>query len=54
MDDYIPLHICDDLFPEDIPMGAMQNRIVLKRTVDNQEVFTLLRNPGYASNSYHR
>lgn len=50
MDDYIPLHICDDLFPEDIPVNLLQNRIVLKKIVEEQEVFTILRNP----NSYYR
>jgi len=54
MDDYIPLHICDDLFPEDIPMGALQNRVVLRRTIDTQEVFTMIREPRYVSSSYHR
>lgn len=45
MDDYIPLHICDDLLPEDIPYNELQNRLVIKKMVENEEVFTGIRNP---------
>lgn len=54
MDDYIPLHICDDLFPRDIPMGSLQNRIVISQVIDNQEILTIVRNPSYVMGNYYR
>lgn len=47
MDDYIPLHICDDLFPEDIPREELLNKIVIVREFEGQEVFIPIRDPMY-------
>ncbi|MEM4637825.1 MAG: hypothetical protein QXK76_02240 [Candidatus Woesearchaeota archaeon] len=59
MDDYVALHICDPVFPKDIPLEELQNKIILSEEIEGQEFYTLIRNPdsinsNYISDTYRR
>lgn len=48
MDDYIPVHICDEVQPEDIPHDEMMERVFRRQSIEtNIPINELALNPTY-------
>ena len=54
MDDYIPVHLCDAVLPEDIPHDEMIERVFRRRSTETEiPINELAFNPEYTKNEYN-
>lgn len=48
MDEYIPVHICDDVLPDDIPHDQLMERVFRRQSIENNiPINELALNPTY-------